>query len=412
MSSRRIKDALPHEVVDKIRSSSLRAKTIAIIEPVQKNKKKAEAAAGLTLAPSRIVRHATAAGIGIGMGGITSRFQEAGISLSRNRFRNLTGSGVVHGPQTVPPPIPPQSPRQAQVNLDHDYCSSNKARRNRERSGGGGTPYVVGKASPRPSGSPPGGASPGGGGNKTVIRVSSTPVNMKRLRESTSHVVAVARSNAPLAAAILAASTKPDPPSPSLPKTMTTTHYNFGSGFHLQQQQRTVTVVKTEPVASGSIDVKEEPIFDESSNSPSPPPISASSSSSRGPRSTQRRDSDPGRKDSGLESGDVSDSSLNNEDEMYSRLPPYLTVLPPVVKVEGDGGAAEDEEMSSAASAAVGGYDRLPGYVKGLSRSASPVMDLKGESLEQVRPTTRWFIFIYLVQLSSTLELKIFFYFE
>ena len=151
-----------------------------------------------------------------------------------------------------------------------------------------------------------------------------------------------------------------------------------------QQQQRTVTVVKTEPIASGSIDVKEEPIFDESSNSPSPPPI-ASASSSRGPRSTQRRDSDPCRKDSGLESGDVSDaSSLNNEDEMYSRLPPYLTVLPAVVKVEGDG-AEEDEEKSSA-SAAVGGYDRLPGYVKGLSRSASPVMDLKGESLEQVRP--------------------------
>ena len=217
---------------------------------------------------------------------------------------------------------------------------------------------------------------------QTVIRVSSTPVNMKRLRESTSHVVAVARSNAPLAAAILAASTKPDPPSSSQPKTMTTTHYNFGSGFHLQQQQRrTVTVVKTEPVASGSIDVKEEPIFDESSNSPSPSPTA---SSSRGPRSTQRRDSDPGRKDSGLESGDVSDSSLNNEDEMYSRLPPYLTVLPAVVKVEGDG-AAEDEEKSSAASAALGGYDRLPGYVKGLSRSASPVMDLKGESLEQVR---------------------------
>lgn len=79
VSSRRIKDALPHEVVDKIRSSSLRSKTIAIIEPVQKNKKKSDVA---SVAPSRIVRHA-----GIGMGGITSRFQEAGISLSRNRFR-------------------------------------------------------------------------------------------------------------------------------------------------------------------------------------------------------------------------------------------------------------------------------------------------------------------------------------
>ena len=275
----------------------------------------------------------------------------------------MTGSGIVHGPQTVPPPL---SPRQAQVNLDHDYCSSsNKSnRRNRER-GGNGAPYVVGKASPRPSGSPTsGGSSPGGGsgGNKTVIRVSSTPVNMKRLRESTSHVVAVARSNAPLAAAILAASTKPDPP----PKTMTTTHYSFGSGFHLQQQlqQRTVTMVKTEPVASTS--VKEEPIFDESSNSPTPPL----------PRSTLRRDSDPCRKDSGLESGDVSDSSLNNEDEMYSRLPPYLTVLPAVVKVEG---AAAGDDPSSA----VGGYDRLPGYVKGLSRSATPVIDLKEESLEE-----------------------------
>ena len=200
---------------------------------------------------------------------------------------------------------------------------------------------------------------------------------MKRLRESTSHVVAVARSNAPLAAAILAASTKPDPP----PKTMTTTHYNFGSGFHVPQQQRTVTVVKTEPAAAsggGAAPVKEEPIFDESSNSPSPPP-----SSRAGPRSTLRRDSDPCRKDSGLESGDVSDSSLNNEDEMYSRLPQYLTVLPAVVKVEGDAAAAAGDDSGSAA--AVGGYDRLPGYVKGLSRSATPVMDLKEESLEQVR---------------------------
>ena len=80
VSSRRIKDALPHEVVDKIRSSSLRSKTIAIIEPVQKNKKKSDLAAAVV--PSRIVRH-------VGMGGITSRFQEAGISLSRNRFRQV-----------------------------------------------------------------------------------------------------------------------------------------------------------------------------------------------------------------------------------------------------------------------------------------------------------------------------------
>ena len=85
MSSRRIKDALPHEVVDKIRSSSLRSKTIAIIEPVQKNKKRDDSATAVTaaMAPARIVRHAA----GIRMGGITSRFQEAGISLSRNRFR-------------------------------------------------------------------------------------------------------------------------------------------------------------------------------------------------------------------------------------------------------------------------------------------------------------------------------------
>ena len=171
MSSRRIKDALPHEVVDKIRSSSLRSKTIAIIEPVQKNKRKDDSATAVTAAtnaPGRIVRHAAA---GIGMGGITSRFQEAGISLSRNRFRNLTGSGVVHGPQSVPPPPPPaQSPRQAQVNLDHDYCSSSSKsnRRNRERGGGNGVPYVVGKASPRPSGSPTGGSSPGG--NKVCFR--------------------------------------------------------------------------------------------------------------------------------------------------------------------------------------------------------------------------------------------------
>ncbi len=334
-------------------------------------------------------------GPGIGGGGaggsMASRFQEAGISLSRNRFRNLTGGASGSG-HLVP------TPQQVQINLDHDYCSSNRARKSR---GNGGAPYVTGVANSRTGevrrpGQPSSGGSGAGASSspsssspvsRTIIRVSSTPVNMKRLRETATHVVAVARSNAPLAAAILAASTKPDPP-PSPPS----------HPAMLQQQRQyhpsfvtNVTVPSPVKLAGPAttplrVEIKEElrsevGLFSEDSTSPPCRPRQVGASR----RGSQRRDSDP-KKDSGLESGDVSDSSMNNEEDTYSKLPPYLTTLgaAAVVSTSAPGSAdsaivasspftinvkSELEEEDGAVEDHV--YDRLPCYVKGVSRSSS-----------------------------------------
>jgi hypothetical protein len=221
-------------------------------------------------------------------------------------------------------------------------------------------------------------------------------------------VVAMARSNAPLGAAMLAASTKPDPtPQPRQYRP------SFGGGlqFQLEQQQQhppqpqlqqqlqyphpaltphpamtphhvtnvtvpaaAAAVVRGQQPAEDEITIKEEPIYDECSNSPPPPLVAALIGGVR--RASQRRDSDP-KKDSGLKSGDVSDASLNNEDKVYSKLPPYLTTLPastsigpappqaatePSLSSSSSGTSAEQQDMRHDV------YDRLPGSVTGLSR--------------------------------------------
>lgn len=79
-----------------------------------------------------------------------------------------------------------------------------------------------------------------------------------------------------------------------------------------------------------------------------------------------RRDSDT-KKDSGLESGEVSDASNNEETDnnFFSKLPPYLTVPLPAVTTN------VNAEVKVKVENPEGTYDRLPGYMTALSKSSS-----------------------------------------
>lgn len=304
VSSKRIKDALPREIIEKIKASSQKSKTIAIIEPVQKKNNKGQQNSG-----------------GGVSGGLASRFHQAGTSISRSKLRQFG----INSP----------TPQQVQINLDHDYCNVNKSRRGRNSGGGGGNQsmrvavanstgdwrskqqqYLAAQQQTR-----------------TVIRVSSTPVNANRWR-SPQHAVALA--NAPLAAAMLADSTKPDPDAPLLKR-----------------------------------------VDDDDGDS--------SNHSSSSAAVAVRRDSADVKKDSGLESGEMSDDSsgLTNEEDgkMYTKLPSYLTSLPasttvtPTMVAAAPPSSRPRDDAASAHSAVDEEedrtYDRIPPYVKGISRSGS-----------------------------------------
>eukprot|EP00096_Caligus_rogercresseyi_P002116 TRINITY_DN1399_c0_g1_i2.p1 TRINITY_DN1399_c0_g1~~TRINITY_DN1399_c0_g1_i2.p1 ORF type:complete len:837 (-),score=206.20 TRINITY_DN1399_c0_g1_i2:774-3284(-) len=102
--SQRIKDALPVEIIEKIKASSQRSKTIAIIEPLTSKTARDNSgeSSGAKLPKSS---------------GIESRFKEAASNLNRNKLRQL---GITQSPQRV-----------QKVSLDHDYCSPNKPKRGR-----------------------------------------------------------------------------------------------------------------------------------------------------------------------------------------------------------------------------------------------------------------------------------------
>lgn len=66
-----------------------------------------------------------------------------------------------------------------------------------------------------------------------------------------------------------------------------------------------------------------------------------------------------GRKDSGLESGEVSDASSDSNEKLYSKVPGYLTAV-----------SVENADSRSVSAAEESGYDRLPAYLKGVRKSA------------------------------------------
>merc|ERR1712141_909437 len=100
--SQRIKDVLPKEIIERIRKSSQKSRTIAIIEPVQHDSPKpndANSNKPITkpsiITKSHIIQPPT------------TRFQEAANSLNKTKHLRLLSST-----------------QQVQVSLDHDYCSS------------------------------------------------------------------------------------------------------------------------------------------------------------------------------------------------------------------------------------------------------------------------------------------------
>ncbi|XP_071747624.1 uncharacterized protein [Lepeophtheirus salmonis] len=100
--SQRIKDALPVEIIEKIKASSQRSKTIAIIEPLTSKTARDNS---IESSGSRVPKSS----------GIESRFKEAACNLNRNKLRQL---GITQSPQQV-----------QKVSLDHDYCSPSKPKR-------------------------------------------------------------------------------------------------------------------------------------------------------------------------------------------------------------------------------------------------------------------------------------------
>ncbi|XP_040576859.1 uncharacterized protein [Lepeophtheirus salmonis] len=102
--SQRIKDALPVEIIEKIKASSQRSKTIAIIEPLTSKTARDNS---IESSGSRVPKSS----------GIESRFKEAACNLNRNKLRQL---GITQSPQQV-----------QKVSLDHDYCSPSKPKRGR-----------------------------------------------------------------------------------------------------------------------------------------------------------------------------------------------------------------------------------------------------------------------------------------
>ena len=100
--SQRIKEALPREIIERIKASSQKSRTIAIIEPVTHNpevkKEKAENKPAI-ISKSHVIQpqHHT-------------RFAEAASSLNKSKHLRLISAS--------------SNPQQVQISLDHDYCSS------------------------------------------------------------------------------------------------------------------------------------------------------------------------------------------------------------------------------------------------------------------------------------------------
>ncbi len=274
---------------------------------------------------------------------MTSRFQEAGASLNRNRLRQI---GL--------PSTSSSSPIPSQISLDHDYCSSsNKAARRNNRAHHHQHQAARQAAAVethdnsvplrlpvRPS-LPAGPATP----NKTIIRVSGSASAFGRnpLKQQP-RIVTIA---------------KPRPLEQQC-------HQAPQSGHSISANQSShhhQVLLPRHPLDPAEVQQQKE----HSPRSPMPAsPLTVS----------QRRDSDA-KKDSGLESGEVSDASNNEEQDLgYSKLPGYLTTGKAVasrgVLDNGDGRL----------------YDRLPSYVTGLARSDSdasllPAMSDKTEEMEQ-----------------------------
>ena len=335
--SRRIKHALPREVIEKIKSSSQKARTIAIIEPVHHGDGRTNATFNhLNNTPydqQPQQRRST-------------KFEEAASRLNKSKQMR----------QMVHPPV--------QVSLDHDYCSSaNKVKRSSK---------AVTAAAAAASASTP-----------TYQRISSPASKpppppqryypAKNVLMRPNNTVTVKKSN--LSMPIVVSSSAGF----STTGGVTRPYVRVSTGSRVV----TANLLKPTPLSSASMlrsdncSTIAKSLSDGAKAKPAFRPTTVTSrivettpakllrvQGAGGPAAAaQRRDSDH-KKDSGLESGELSDASeqslaANDDDAsaaLYSKVPPYLTTV--AVK-------NSDTSISAADDA---GYDRLPAYIRGVTR--------------------------------------------
>lgn len=262
--SQRIKEALPREIIERIKASSQKSRTIAIIEPVTNNPeiKKEKTENPAIISKSHVIQpqHHT-------------RFAEAASSLNKSKHLRLISAS--------------SNPQQVQISLDHDYCSSSAKIKRGQRLN-----HVITTST-----------------SSMTMTSNNRPVI--RLQPATSMV-------------------KPS------------------------------SIVVSSPMTSKSIvRVNPEAIITM--------PIAVEVNNAGGQMSSPL--SSPARKDSGLESGEASDTSESQHNstassspsDLYSKVPNYLTSVS--VTNNDSRSVTEQEENKS--------YDRLPAYVKGVPKRVS-----------------------------------------
>lgn len=274
--SQRIKDALPREIIERIKASSQKSRTIAIIEPVHKSEsdsvstqQQSSRCTATSNKPSIISKSHV-----IQPQQHHTRFQEAANSLNKTKHLRLISAT--------------SNQQQVQISLDHDYCSSSakikRGQQNRLNH------HIISSVSSSSTVSRP------------VIRLqpsgATTSISSSSVTKPSSIVVS----------------------SPMTSKSIVRVNPEAVITMPI-----TVEVTSACPVASSPL-------------------------------------SSPARKDSGLESGEASDTSesqqTNASNDLFSKVPDYLTAVSVKNSDSRSVGAEEDSKS----------YDRLPAYVKGVPK--------------------------------------------
>ena len=470
--SQRIKDALPKEIIEKIKASSQRSRTISIIEPAVNQpsqggssclantnmmKVNSQSASPMNNEKHEIPINNSLRGVASysrtsnqspgGKSNVvtasnlnpsvwTTRFQDAATNLNRNRqYRQLGnassppsiamgGKNQVNGQPASSSAVLPHQQGPNQVSLDHDYCSpANKVRRQRnissntinnqqlrivgnisntkkytynneissntkvevmKRLSNGVSsnnsmhvsPHIIRRktavtlASNSPANETTKAPIVIPSSHTTSISTSGTtiPLTIKSrpyVRVSTGNKVVTANLLKPTPLTSASMRQRNEIVSATVASTgnqSTTTTYSNISSRILQMESHTSIDASR---ANATIGNKQ--VIEYSSISPQNSPASGNISLAN---ASNRRDSDH-KKDSGLESGEVSDDSHdgrisgNGENvEGYSKLPSYLTTI--------NVSNCSDSRTVSAIDD-TGCYDRLPAYITGVGSRANSV---------------------------------------
>jgi len=356
--SYRIKDALPREVIEKIKSSSAKSRTIAIIEPVLEGRTNAtfnhlnstpyEYTAKPPAPPPPPPQPTVVRQLPISSH-YRNRFQEAASSLNRSKhYRHIGHHHPVPPPAVTPPPPPPPP---IQVTLDHDYCSSvNKVKR----------PM-------RPT--PPLNAYQ----TRTSPITGSRTITYSSRREFVTTAASVNNRNPQTVTAIKKAPIVVTSSSGLVATSAAVTrpYVRVSTGSRVVTAnllKPSPSVIKLDNTKTGVTK------FRQVTARPAVTAAKASTPTTVVCLQKQRRDSDASthRKDSGLDSGDtMSDTSEPKEDPDssagYSKVPSYLTSI-----------AVKNSDSLTVTPAEEAGYDRLPAYIRGVPNKAGQAVTVAG----------------------------------